>query len=166
MIIGVPKELIESGLDFMIYSFDGGTEKTYEKMRPGRFKENNFSEVYENIKRFHTIKSASHSALPYTKIQMILTDETFNEMDSFFALFSEFVDDVSTSQYTERGGQLNAIDDETKDSYEKALNLIRPDYAGKLKQYKEGGEDNTVTKEVIDRVHNLHFNILLRIQLR
>jgi hypothetical protein len=25
----------------MIYSFDGGTKKSYEKMRPGRFKKNN-----------------------------------------------------------------------------------------------------------------------------
>ena len=33
------KKLIESGLDLMIYSFDGGTKKTYEKMRPGRFNE-------------------------------------------------------------------------------------------------------------------------------
>ena len=31
-------KLIDSGLDLMIYSFDGGTKKTYEKMRPGRFK--------------------------------------------------------------------------------------------------------------------------------
>jgi len=35
------EELIESGLDVIIYSFDGGTKKTYEKMRPGRFGENN-----------------------------------------------------------------------------------------------------------------------------
>ena len=32
------RELIESGLDLLIYSFDGGTKDTYEKMRPGRFK--------------------------------------------------------------------------------------------------------------------------------
>ena len=31
-------KLIESGLDLIIYSFDGGTKETYEKMRPGRFK--------------------------------------------------------------------------------------------------------------------------------
>ena len=34
----------------MIYSFDGGTKKTYEKMRPGRFKKNLFDEIYQNIK--------------------------------------------------------------------------------------------------------------------
>ena len=44
------KKLLESGLDLMIFSFDGGTKKSYEKMRPGRFKKNNFDQVYLNIK--------------------------------------------------------------------------------------------------------------------
>ena len=47
-----PESIIKSGLDFMIYSFDGGTKQTYEKMRPGRFKKNNFEAVYNNIKNF------------------------------------------------------------------------------------------------------------------
>ena len=48
-------EIIESGLDVMIYSFDGGSKKTYEKMRPGRFIDNKFEKVYGNIKRFSEI---------------------------------------------------------------------------------------------------------------
>ena len=48
-------KIIDSGLDLMIYSFDGGTKKSYEKMRPGRFKENKFNEIYENIKNFNKI---------------------------------------------------------------------------------------------------------------
>ena len=31
------EELIKSGLDLIIFSFDGGTKETYEKMRPGRY---------------------------------------------------------------------------------------------------------------------------------
>ena len=49
-------ELIDSGLDQLIYSFDGGTKETYEKMRPGRFKKNNFEDVFNNIKNFYEIK--------------------------------------------------------------------------------------------------------------
>ena len=41
----VAEKLIDSGLDLMIYSFDGGTKNSYEKMRPGRFKDNNFEDV-------------------------------------------------------------------------------------------------------------------------
>ena len=43
-------ELIDSSLDQLIYSFDGGTKETYGKMRPGRFKKNNFEDVFNNIK--------------------------------------------------------------------------------------------------------------------
>ena len=32
------KKIIDSGLDLMIYSFDGGSKKSYEKMRPGDLK--------------------------------------------------------------------------------------------------------------------------------
>ena len=49
---------------------------------------------------------------------MIMTELTFNEKDSFFELFSDIVDDVSISQYSERGGELTDIDDATRDSYE------------------------------------------------
>ncbi len=115
------KDLISAGLDFVIYSFDGGTKETYEKMRPGRFRENKFESVYENIRRFYAIRQELQSALPYIKIQMIMTKETFNEKDSFFKLFSECVDDVSVSQYTERGGELTDIDEATRVHYEEGL---------------------------------------------
>lgn len=49
-------ELIDSGLDLIIYSFDGGTKKTYEKMRPSRFKNNKFEDVLKNIRQFNEIK--------------------------------------------------------------------------------------------------------------
>jgi len=114
-------QIIESGLDFMIYSFDGGSKETYEKMRPGRFSENTFEKVYSNIKNFHKIKEKMGSVFPYTKIQMIMTSDTFEEKDSFFKLFSDCVDDVSVSQYTERGGELKDIDDESQQKYKDGL---------------------------------------------
>ena len=42
------KDLIDAGLDYMIYSFDGGSKETYEKMRPDVSK-NSFDKVYNNI---------------------------------------------------------------------------------------------------------------------
>lgn len=50
------EKLIEAGLDLMIYSFDGGTKETYEKNRPGRFKTNNFENVYSNIRNFSQVR--------------------------------------------------------------------------------------------------------------
>ena len=45
-------KILESGLDQIIFSFDGGSKKTYEKMRPGRFKNNKFDDVYKISKIF------------------------------------------------------------------------------------------------------------------
>ena len=115
------KKLIDSGLEMMIYSFDGASKKTYEKMRPGRFKKNSFENVYNNIKNFHLIKKEIGSKFPYTKIQMILTKDTIKEKDNFFKLFSNHVDDVSLSQYTERGGDIKDLSEKETKEYQKKL---------------------------------------------
>ena len=88
----------------MIYSFDGGTKSSYEKMRPGRFKENTFDKVIKNIRKFSEIKNNLKAKFPRTKIQMVLTKDTRNEQKEFFHLFKNIVDDVSVKQYSERGG--------------------------------------------------------------
>ena len=103
------EKLINSGLDILIFSFDGGTKETYEKLRPGRFKENKFDDIYENIKNFKKIKENLNSILPITKVQMVLTEQTSNEQEQFFELFNDYVDDVSVKQYTERGGDLEYL---------------------------------------------------------
>jgi len=117
------KKLIESGLDFIIYSFDGGTKKTYEKMRPGRFKKNLYEETYSNIKNFKILKDKMNSKFPYTKIQMILMKETFNEKKEFFDNFNMYVDDVSLSQYTERGAKISDLDENSLSQYYHQLSL-------------------------------------------
>ena len=105
-------KIINSGLDLMIYSFDGGTKKSYEKMRPGRFKKNNFDEIYNNILNFSKLKKKLNSEFPRTKIQMVLTDDTFKEQEEYFSLFKDIVDDVSVKQYTERGGKISDVGEE------------------------------------------------------
>jgi MoaA/NifB/PqqE/SkfB family radical SAM enzyme len=100
------REILDSGLDLMIYSFDGGSKKTYERMRPGRFRANSFEEVYENIRTFARLREETGSPFPRTKIQMILTEDTYEEQDDFFTLFEDCVDDVSVKAYSERGGNI------------------------------------------------------------
>ncbi len=107
--------ILDSGLDILIYSFDGGTKKTYEKMRPGRFKENRFDQIYTNIKRFNELRLEKKSKFPRTKIQMVLTNDTFDEVDSFYKLFENIVDDVSLKQYTERGGTFGDVGKEMQE---------------------------------------------------
>lgn len=115
------KKIIKSGLDLMIYSFDGGTKSSYEKMRPGRFKENTFDKVIKNIIKFSEIKNNLKAKFPRTKIQMVLTKDTRNEQKEFFDLFKDIVDDVSVKQYSERGGKLKDIDEKLKTDAMKKL---------------------------------------------
>jgi MoaA/NifB/PqqE/SkfB family radical SAM enzyme len=114
-------ELIESGLDVIIFSFDGGTKETYEKMRPGRFGDNSFESVYKNIINFCNLRKKLGKKLPLTKIQMILTESSFKEQEEFFALFKGHVDDVSVKQYTERGADIKELD---ANAYKRVIDAI------------------------------------------
>ena len=114
--------LINSGLDLIIFSFDGGSKKTYEKMRPGRFEENKFENIYENIKNFCLLKKKLKAAYPVTKIQMVLTDESRKEIDSFYNLFENYIDDITVTPYSERGGNLEDLKPEQKN---KVLNYLK-----------------------------------------
>ena len=104
-------KLINSGLDLLIFSFDGGTKESYEKLRPGRFKKNKFKDIYNNIRNFNKIRKKLNKKFPATKIQMVLTDETFYEQKEFLKLFKDFVDDVSVKQYSERGGNIKDLEE-------------------------------------------------------
>jgi len=113
--------IVAAGLDLLIYSFDGGSKETYEKMRVGRFRRNSFEAVYGNVRRFAEVRTRAQSVFPRTKIQMILTSDTSKETEDFSDLFANCVDDVSVKAYTERGGGLPDLDAESRDVLISAL---------------------------------------------
>ena len=76
------EKLIKSGLDLIIYSFDGGT-KNLRKNETRKISKNKFEKVYENIKNFAKMKTELKSYFPITKIQMVLTEETRKEIKNF-----------------------------------------------------------------------------------
>ena len=132
-------ELINSGLDYMIYSFDGGTKRTYEKLRPGRFKKNKFENVIQNIKNFNDLKRRLNAKFPYTKIQMVLMDNNRDEVESFFEIFDSIVDEVTVTPYQERGG---GLDDLNKTNLEILENYITKNNLPKDTPYMIDGEGN------------------------
>lgn len=115
-------KLIDAGLDHIIYSFDGGTKKTYEKNRIGRFKQNYFEDVYENIRKFNDIKVEKNSAFPWSKIQMILTPDTYSEQEEFINLFKDCVDEVIVNQYSERGQEIKQLSKDDIAKFENKIN--------------------------------------------
>ena len=52
---------------------------------------------------------------------MVLTNESRKEINDFYDLFSTCVDDVTVTQYTERGGNLESI---SKDKKDKLINYL------------------------------------------
>ena len=105
----------------MIYSFDGGSKKTYEALRPGRFKKNNFEQIIKNIRKFKSIRDQTYSKFPYTKIQMVLMESNRHEVESFKELFDDYVDEVTVTLYSERGGSLNDLPVDKKNKLENYL---------------------------------------------
>ena len=97
-------------LDMMVYSFDGGSAATYNKMRVGRFKKNNFESVAGNIEQFHAIRKEMGALFPRTRIQMVLTPESRGEVNQFRERFEPVVDDVLIKAYEERGLNLELYD--------------------------------------------------------
>lgn len=104
------QDLIAAGLDILIYSFDGGSKETYNKNRPGRFELNDFDQVYRNICQMAEVKKEMGAVFPFTKIQMIITKNTFSEKEDFYRLFRDCVDEVTTGIYMERGGNLEILE--------------------------------------------------------
>jgi MoaA/NifB/PqqE/SkfB family radical SAM enzyme len=119
--VEMSKKLIDAGLDQIIFSFDGGNKKTYDKMRPGRFENNNFEKIYSNIKNFFSVRNELNSKFPTSKIQMVLTSDTRNEIEDFYSLFNPYVDDVTVLQYNERGGNISDLSEINKNKINKYL---------------------------------------------
>ena len=134
------QELIDHGLDYMIYSFDGGVKSTYEKLRPGRFKKNSFERVIKNIQNFKKIREKNNAKFPYTKIQMVLMESNRNELDEFHKLFQDHVDEVTVTLYSERGGKVTDL----PEKYQKIL-----------KQYLEDNNLSRNTPYMLDGNNNL-----------
>lgn len=59
--------LLNSGLDFLSFSFDGYEKKVYEKIRKGA----DFDKTLDNILRFLSIKKQLHKNSPYTTFTVI-----------------------------------------------------------------------------------------------
>jgi MoaA/NifB/PqqE/SkfB family radical SAM enzyme len=74
-------EILESGLDFIIFSFDGATKDTYEKIRRGA----NFERTKENIIDLIRERNKRGLSKPHVTISMRIQNENFSEVKDFKA---------------------------------------------------------------------------------
>lgn len=77
------KELIAAGLDRIIFSFDGATKKTYEKIRRG----SNYERVINNIKNLVRLRNEMGLKRPLTRVQMVKMPITEKEVEDFIRMW-------------------------------------------------------------------------------
>lgn len=76
------REIINSGLDLLVISFDGAVKETYEKIR----KLSNYERTLNNILNYLKLKAKAIRA-PHTQIQCIYMDENKGELNKFLKLW-------------------------------------------------------------------------------
>lgn len=107
--------LINAGLDKIIFSCDGATKKTYEKIRRGA----SFDKFNHNIKDFIAKRNSKGLKKPLVRIQMVKMDSNLAELDRFIKMWKPLVDSVTTQDYTKRGEKIQRLS-----STEKKLNRL------------------------------------------
>jgi radical SAM protein with 4Fe4S-binding SPASM domain len=84
------RRLIDSGLDYIIFAFDGATRETYEAYRRGA----SFDQVRDNILGFLTVKKAMRSNI-FCIIQMVALKENRREIPALLRMWDrEGIDDI------------------------------------------------------------------------
>lgn len=80
------RELIQSGLDVLIFSMDGTNQETYKKYRVG----GNFNLVFETLERISREKEKSGSKTPLVELQFIVFKHNEGEMDQLVEIARKF----------------------------------------------------------------------------
>jgi MoaA/NifB/PqqE/SkfB family radical SAM enzyme len=83
-------ELLDAGLDRIIFSVDGATRETYNKIRVG----SDFDTVVNNIKRLIKMRNDRNMKRPCVRVQMINMEETRNELDSFVEMWKPIANKI------------------------------------------------------------------------
>ncbi len=93
------ERLLHSGIDYIIFAFDGATKETYEKIRVGA----NYKTVVANIKQFLEMKQAVQSKI-FVVLQCIAMNKTLEEVHIFKKMWNiPCVDAVRIRQLTHSG---------------------------------------------------------------
>lgn len=79
------KELIDAGLDFLMIGFDGATQETYSKMRPGA----HFDEICAHVRTLVRLKRRCKSLRPHICLQFIVSRLNAHELSAARMLAQE-----------------------------------------------------------------------------
>lgn len=116
------KLILESGLDYMNFSFDGYNKKTYEKIRVGA----NFEEVIDNMIYFLRLRKEMGLKKPYTVIAILtlgVGNYTEQEKKDFINKFDGLIDGIREREAFSWG---NKFKDSDTFKYFKAGDIFNP----------------------------------------
>ena len=96
------RRIINSGLDFLVISFDGTSKETYEMIRHG----GNFEQTLENIVTFLGIRSSR----PHAVIQMIYMTGTEDKVEEYIRFWNSYnVDGIRVKPLQTWSGEIESI---------------------------------------------------------
>ncbi len=97
------KELIESGIDKVIFSVDGATKDTYESIRIG----SKFDKVIANIRELVNMRNSMNRGNPSIEMQIIDMKQTRDDIGRFIEIWRTTVNRISIVMYRNRFGEKN-----------------------------------------------------------
>lgn len=103
------EKIIKAGLDRVIFSMDGNTAETYERIRIG----GRFQKLVDNIEYFIATRKRLQSITPFIRVQMVRMQSNQHEVEGFVDRWCGKVDDIRISDVTDRGqGNMLSVGDQ------------------------------------------------------
>jgi len=93
------RDLIEAGIDRVIFSIDATTCELYSQIRIG----GELNKVINNIKTFDKIRKELKQAKPFIRVQMVRTELNKHQVEDYKKMWQVIADDIRISDVTNRG---------------------------------------------------------------
>ena len=105
------KDLVDAGLDRIIFSVDGASAKTYESIRVG----GSYDRLYRNITGLVTYRKSRFQHKPLVRVQMVEMKTNTHEVHDFIECWGNgWADEVRVHRYSDRGGGGLGRDDQSR----------------------------------------------------
>lgn len=94
----IAKDLIEAGLDKIIFSMDSPEKETYESMRINA----KFENALKNIRLFAKVRESLGRKTPTIRLTMVVTDRNAHQVKDFVKLWQPIADQITLQDLTWR----------------------------------------------------------------
>ncbi len=94
------EEVINSGLDRIIFSLDSISKELYEKIRVNA----KFEDTVEKVRLFHKIKKKLNAYKPVIRVSMVRMKENDHEAKEFENFWGPYADEVTYTDYRNQDG--------------------------------------------------------------